>query len=148
MNIQEIVERYFEGVSSVEDEKMLREYFQNINNVAPEHRYLQPLFGYMSDEAEAMRVLDEIKRNESIAEDKRLRIRKLITSISSVAASLVLSVFLLFGYINNRKPDSYVWVDGKKISNPEVVSNYFEASFENVISYDNIMEQQLGAMFE
>ena len=149
MNIHEVVQRYFEGTSSVEDERYLKAYFSDSENVAEEYKYLQPLFNYVSDEMEALQVLNEIKLQEAKDENKGgPKVRKMIISISAIAASVMIGMFLLLGEVKGSADKSYVWIDGKKVSNPEVVNRYFEASFENVKSDDNILEQQLGSFFE
>ncbi len=149
MNIQEVVDRYFAGCSSVEDERFLKSYFANEKQVADEFKYLKPLFDYINDEAEALKIYDEVKAI-GVADDKvgSTKIRKTVFAISSIAASLVIGMFILFGNLKNNGDKSYVWIDGKKTTKPETVTKYFENSIDNVALDINIIEEQLSAMFE
>lgn len=147
MKIDEIINRYFDGLSSTEDERLLREYLLS-SNVSAEHKYLQPIFEYMADETEAIAVLNEIRDEEAERREKSRKVKRLIVSISSVAASLIVGMFLLVGHLNLQKSKSYVWVDGKKIYDPEVVTKYFENAVDNVTLDNNIIEEQLSAMFD
>ncbi|NLX82134.1 MAG: hypothetical protein GXZ03_11320 [Proteiniphilum sp.] len=150
MNIKDVIDRYFVGDTSIEEERLLRDYFSDTDNIDEEIKYLQPMFNYLSDEAKALQVLSEVlaeEREDVKRVNDKSKVRKLVIIVSSFAASLLIGAFLLFGNMNN-KSKNYVWIDGERITNPEVVSEYAEASFSDVVSDNDILEQQLGSFFE
>lgn len=150
MNIKDIINRYFDGDTSAAEEKFLRNYFSDSENIDDEFRYLQPFFGYLSDEAAGLQILNEIRDYDKEKQPKKkLQLKKIATTVSSLAAALLIGVLLLTGYLNNNEgTKAYVWVDGKRISDPESVIKYFETSFYSVASDEDILEQQLNSFFE
>lgn len=151
MNIRNVIDRYFEGTSSTEDENLLRDYFLDSDNIDEDLKYLKPLFVYFNDESEALQILNEIKIDNVYGTTHRvksIKLRRAIVSISSIAAILIIGVILFFGDIGSSKDYSYVWVNGEKITNPDIVYKYAEKSFESVVSNEDILEQQLLDFFE
>lgn len=111
---------------------------------------MHPFSNFFDDEADSLAVLNEI-RNENVekaSHRNKTPLRKLWT-IAAVAACLLITVLLI---IPNTRPsalvESYVWVDGKRITDLTIVQKYAESSFANVQSENNILEQQLDFMFE
>lgn len=150
MNIKDVIDRYFAGDTSAAEEKFLINYFLDSDNIDDEFRYLQPLFGYLSEEAEGVRILSQIRDYDLRKPSKKNpQLKKIVTAASALAAVLIIGVFLLTGYLNNNKDTkAYVWVDGKRISDPELVKKYFETSFYSMASSEDILEQQLNSFFE
>lgn len=48
-NINELLDKYFDGNTTLAEEKQLKAYFSS-DNVAPEHAQFKPLFGYYTAE--------------------------------------------------------------------------------------------------
>lgn len=152
MKINDIIYRYFEGSSSVEDDIILKDYFSDSNNISEDLMYLKPMFDYLSDEDTALRVLDEIKL-EDAQKEKGLKgsskFKRIVISVSSLAASLLVASVLLFGYLGKEGDGkNYAWVNGQKITNLDVVNKYAVESLRLVSSEDNILENQLDSFFE
>ena len=61
---------------------------------------------------------------------------------------LIVGIVLLFGDMGGNSDYSYVWVNGEKITNLDIVYKYAEKSFESVVSNEDILEQQLFGFFE
>lgn len=151
MNIRSVIDRYFEGNSSIEDENILRDYFLDSDNIDEDLEYLKHLFVYLNDESEALQILNEIKNDDVYDTKHRVKsnkLRKAIVSISSIAAILIVGIVLLFGDMGGNSDYSYVWVNGEKITNLDIVYKYAEKSFESVVSNEDILEQQLFGFFE
>ncbi|RNC64715.1 hypothetical protein [Proteiniphilum sp. X52] len=147
-DIRHLLDKYFEGDSSAEEEKVLRRYFTR-DNLPEELRVYASLFRFLDDEAAALAVLDEIRsENTAPVHRKPLFLTKL-RILAAAAASLLIAILLL------TRPDrqsslneSYVWVDGKQITDPATVRKYAEASFGKVQSESDIIEDQLRFMLE
>ena len=151
MNIDGLLNKYFEGETTLEEERMLRTYFNQDN--LPEHlKEFAPMFNYIEDERVALEVLKEISdASPALTVTKK---RKAILSkslyISAVAAACIIAVFFLFspGKSNSNGSESYAWINGKRITDKEEIKMFAEKSLENVSSHENIFLEQMSAIFE
>ncbi len=144
-NINTLVNKYFEGETSVEEEKILRQYF-TAENLPHNLQQLAPIFRYMDNEATALSVLQEIHRETRDLSTKSNRVHRIIAIITSVAASLLIGILLL--KMPTQKNQNYTWVNGKRITNSEAIRQYAQESFEKVQSEDDFIENQLSNMFQ
>lgn len=148
-DIHHLLDKYFEGDTSAEEEKILRHYFAQ--DYLPEDlKAYASIFRFLDDESAALAVLNEIQRESNVSvRRKPLLVRKLRT-IAAVAATLLIAILLLTH--PDRQSSSlngnYVWVDGKQITDPATVSKYAESSFGKVQSESDIIEDQLRFMLE
>lgn len=151
MDIDNLLNKYFEGETSLEEERMLSAYFNQEN--LPEHlKELKSIFTYIEDERIALEALKEI--TDASASSIRTTKRKLTLSrtffISIVAAASIIALFFLFspGNSNSNASESYAWINGKRISNKEEIKMFAEKSLENVSSTENIFVEQVSSIFE
>ena len=108
--INKLLDKYFAGTSTLEEEKLLKAYFSS-DDVASEHLMYQPLFTAFARDA-------EIKHPEKPANLQfRLTIRKMIYAGSSVAAT-VLIAFWLTG--SPFMKNDYAIINGNKINDSEL----------------------------
>ena len=151
MDIDSLLNKYFEGDTTVEEERTLRAYFNQGN--LPEHlKELAPIFTFIEDERVALEALKEISEiSPALTVTKK---RKSIFSrsfyISAVAAACITSVLFLFspGKNNSNGSESYAWINGKRITDKEEIMMFAEKSLENVSSNENIFMEQMSAIFE
>ena len=151
MDIDSLLNKYFDGETTLEEERMLRTYFNQDN--LPEHlKEFAPMFNYIEDERVALEVLKEISdASPALTVTKK---RKAILSkslyISAVAAACIIAVFFLFspGKSNSNGSESYAWINGKRITDKEEIKMFAEKSLENVSSHENIFLEQMSAIFE
>ena len=80
-NIEQLLEKYFEGETSIDEEQALKDYF-NSENVAPHLEMHKPLFGYFS-----VAKNDVSNKTTSLQTKKRFRIVGI-----GIAASLLFAV--------------------------------------------------------
>ena len=144
-----MLNKYFEGETSIEDERMLRAYFNK--EYLPDHlKELAPIFTYIEDEQTALEALKEIKD----AAPTFIKKKKLILSrsfyICAVAAACIATVFFLFspGKSNSEANESYAWINGERITNKDEIIMFAEKSLDNVSSTENIFMEQMSAIFE
>lgn len=97
--INELIEKYWQGETSLDEEARLREYFSS-GSVDEEHSDLVPLFGYFKHEAERS---FEFEPDLSFTRRSSKGVRYLIPRIIAVAASIL----LLFSV-------SRIWLDPKE----------------------------------
>ena len=151
MNIDNLLNKYFEGETTLEDEQTLRSYF-NENNL-PEHlKELAPMFIYIEDERVALEVLKGVSDASPALTviEKRKTIFSKSLYIRAVAAACIIAVFFLFspGKSNSNGSDSYAWINGKRITDKEEIKMFAEKSLENVSSNENIFMEQMSTIFE
>jgi len=147
-DIQHLIDKYFDGESSAEEEKILRRYFTQ-EDLPEELKVYASLFRFLDDEATALAILNEIRSEEKRPARRRLLSLRNLRTIAAVAATLLIAVLLLTR--PDRKPaltGSYVWVDGKQITDPATVRKYAEASFGKIQPESDIIEDQLRFILE
>lgn len=147
-NIQKLLDRYFEGETSREEEKELRELFAN-RDIPDEFLPLVPIFDFLKDEEEAITILNEIKQ-EHLALAKRTKRARRITRSFVAAIAVLLVAVLLIQHTGQDilEEDSYVWVDGVKITDPHVIQQHAELSFGKINTNIDLVEEQLSFFFE
>ena len=103
-NITKLLDKYWEGETSLQEEEKLKQYFQN-ENVAQEHQQFQPLFQFFKEEQDVMisddfekRLLNQIE-NEPQAKVRSLDWMRSIRTIAAVGIILLGSIFI-FNQIN------------------------------------------------
>ncbi|HHW80435.1 MAG TPA: hypothetical protein GX746_01870 [Bacteroidales bacterium] len=151
MDIDNLLNKYFEGDTSLEEERMLSTYFNQED--LPEHlKELTPMFTYIEDERVALEALEEIK-GVSPAPTPTIKRKPMLGRslyISAVAAASIIALFFLFspGKSDSNGSESYAWINGKRITDKEDVKMFAEKSLENVSSNENIFIEQMSAIFE
>jgi len=147
-NIYHLLDNYFEGKTSAEEEKMIRHYFAQ-QNLPDDLKEYAPLFHFLENESEALTVLKEI-RHESDPSIRQRRSLRIYWTIASIAAILLIAVVLL------TQPDkqsitqngNYVWVDGRRMTDSITVRKYAELSLEKVKPENSIIDDQLSFVME
>lgn len=102
-DIDNILEKYFEGETSLEEERLLKSYFQS-KDIASEHLIYAPIFQHLSNE------------QTEIAEQPKPKAKKRLPLWLSVAAcaAILIGIFLVALPQWNAGNASFVYVDGKK----------------------------------
>jgi hypothetical protein len=118
--IRLLVDKYFEGQTSLNEERTVREYFAH-EDIAPDLKYLQPLFLYFNQERAT------IGNDEISAPDTRKPAHKptrrimLWTSIAAAACTL-----LIIGHFQNLSGShntSMAYIDGKQCTHLNLICN-------------------------
>ena len=143
MKIDELLDKYFEGETSCEEERELRRFFTE--EEVPEHLQMyRPLFAYLNREATSMAEPTEEKSvttesaKEVPAQRKPSRLYRTFYAVSGIAAGLLLLlgvakiIFPLSGV-----PENYVVIDGQRYTDEKLVeAKALEAQFKEMT--DNI----------
>ena len=128
MKIDELLDKYFEGETSCEEERRLRRFFTEEEKV-PEHLLVyRPLFVYLDKEATSMTgkeatstITPEEKQKEQPF-GKPSRLHRMFYTASGIAAGLLLLlgvakiIFPLSGV-----PQNYVVIDGRRYTDEKLV---------------------------
>lgn len=139
MKIEELIERYFEGQTSCEEERELRCFFNREN--VPEHlQVYRPLFICLEQEVKAFR-----EKSTPTAKLPSYR-RRFIYMMSGVAAGIL----LLIGIAGTKQylhvtPENYVIIDGKQYTDDNLVREQALAAFRDMRTTE---DEVLDLMFE
>ena len=129
-HIDTLLNSYFEGSTTTEEEKILKKYFAS-DTVAPQHELWKPLFHLYEQEKEmvsAPRFFIPAKQEKR----KRSPSRQLWIASASVAAVIFLFIILTLKGGAESKTDYVVIVNGKRITNPQKAKVYAETMFTEV----------------
>ncbi|AVM53405.1 hypothetical protein JN06_00855 [Bacteroides zoogleoformans] len=125
MNIDELLNKYFEGTTSCEEERELRRFFKKDD--IPEHLQIyHPLFAYLAQEAESRKDQKEVseKENRSLeathAPQSRLLHRTLYT-LTGIAAGLLLFIGIAKTISLPSVAKNYVIIDGRCYTDKKLI---------------------------
>lgn len=120
---KKLIEKYYEGETTVAEENLLRKYLSG-KNVPAQFETEKAIFGYFTSEKE--------KKKVRIA-PKNL---KWVVSVASVAAAVVLflGIFLNTQYSTT----SYAYVDGKKITDKNEIRALAQIGLRNIAGTDEV----------
>ncbi|WP_455587493.1 hypothetical protein [Bacteroides sp.] len=132
MNIEELLNKYFEGDTTCEEERELRRFFTK--GIVPEHlKEYVPLFAFFEEENKQAKVSHTVSSSQ-----KRTLRHRLMYSISGIAAGLLILLGIAGIHRHfNAMPDSYVIIDGKCYTDENLVREQAMAAFLNVSLDEN-----------
>jgi hypothetical protein len=123
--MNELLEKYFAGVTSLDEEKELREYFASVN-VTKEHEPFRALFAAFGEELaeKASAPLKKVlPKQQSI---KRIWIRSF--AYSGIAATILITLWIQ----HPNQSENYAVVAGNRIEDPEYAQKYAEEKLNKV----------------
>ncbi|WP_455592609.1 hypothetical protein [Bacteroides sp.] len=134
MNIEELVNKYFEGKTTCEEERQLRQYFTE--GMVPEHlEVYRPMFAFFNKENQKHNAAAPAQTIRKVSFHRRL-----IYGFSGLAACMliILAIAGIARYFNPT-PESYVIIDGECYTNAELVHEEALAAFQEVrLSEDEV----------
>lgn len=137
-SINELLNKYFDGETSLSEEKELKQYFKS-NRVEAAHEMYRPLFEAFEDENKETYRRDNvifIDNNKHNSKRKWLQ----IISISGIAATFLLA-FWFFQF--NTETADYAVINGKRINDTEYAQQYAQLKMDKV---NNLLERSLKPM--
>lgn len=87
INIDNILEKYWKGETSLEEEHQLRNYFKS-DSIEDRHQQYKALFGFFSQEQQLKIKDDEISIGRSMV--RTTKVRSLMIRMTAIAASVVI----------------------------------------------------------
>lgn len=138
-NIKTLIDKYLDGMTTNDEERLLRNYFGNLNNKIPEEwNVYRALFSYEVNQSQPTDI--SVKTMSLRSSNKIQSIRKyFITAAACAAIALILALSI------PDKKQNYAIIDGKKYTNPEIINKQAEAALENVSTND---EETFAALAE
>lgn len=123
--IEELLNRYFEGETSLQEEQTLKEYFLNADNVPAKWNYAKAMFTGFSSNKEVT--------SHTVAVKKKGMPLKRIAAAVAVVALLSVSATLLIP----TEKEIYCYVNGKPVTDYELALKHAERAF-------GIMEKEMS----
>lgn len=145
MKIDELLDKYFEGATSCEEERELRRYFTE--EEVPEHLQMyRPLFACLDMEAKEHRLRQQEEADKPKADPKRLLPHRWYYSIGGIAAGLLILVGVANLYRHTlATPTDYVIINGKRYTDANLIREQALSAFQDV---SMSQEEVLDLMFE
>lgn len=138
MKIEELIDHYFEGQTSCEEERELRRYFTSEN--IPEHLQMyRPLFACLEQEAKAFRTETTPVKVASYR-------RRFLYMVSGVAAGILLLIGIAgTQHYLHPTPENYAIIDGKQYTDADLVREQALAAFRDMRTTE---DEVFDLMFE
>jgi hypothetical protein len=148
--IGSIIEKYFEGLTSLEEEQFLRDYFQG-ENVAEEFAIHKPMFQFFSDARFSTGSDFQAEEKIYIPHQRFIRSSFSIWKWASIAVAASFLLFMGLRLIFNiHKPlpeTSEAYIDGKKYTDILLIQEEALKALENLSeSNDDIFSSQIEAL--
>ena len=155
MNIEELLEQYFEGRTSAEEETTLRRFFSS--GEVPENLIMyKPLFAYFGDEISTLKIkndttsrISKIDREihlESENKPVQQSNKKFVLWLSGAAASAAILVGVFFTNQQSKKcptEGNYVIINGRCYTDEKTIRSATLNTFRE-ISEDRSEERRVG----
>lgn len=118
---KDILEKYYEGLSSLNEEKELKLFLKHYNGDDADLNEAKVFFGLLDDSVYETVDIDfkDITNSKPKSNTKRIYL-----VLSSVAASLIIGISLTFLLNTNNSPIVYAYVDGQPITNKQEAIKY------------------------
>lgn len=142
MDIDKLLNKYFEGATSLQEEEILRNYFEK-EDIAENHKAYAPMFRFFIEERKPE------PAKETIVKPSRKKKFLTYALISGIAACFALIITIRLSYIqgNADTSKSIVYVNGKKTSDIESINYQALKSIENISDNDDeIISSQIDIL--
>lgn len=120
----DLLEKYFEGETSLEEERTLKQYFSS-EDVAEEHKQFGRLFGYFAN-AQTEKLEEDIEKEIS-TQARKGQLRVLRNRVMGIAASLAILLSIVFLMQDNFQSDQMALTDAERIEAEEALETTMEA---------------------
>ena len=123
--IRNLLENYFNGSSSLSEEKILREYLLQNENIPDEFEYARQIFLHFKNESEIK--LNKPTRNKTLEINTRRIIR-----ISGIAAGILILFGLWLIFRKLPAPTVYAYINGVPVTDKNIALSEAEKAFSVV----------------
>ena len=140
--VNELIEGYFEGTLSQDEETALKVFLASEEDQGPEYDEVRAVMGYF---AAGRAVI--FGNTKAITSRRSLRLREIVwRRIAAIAASLAIIITLGVS-LYNKTNVCVSYVSGQKITDKEVVMNDVDNILADLLSDRTDMEEQLTGIF-
>lgn len=141
-SVNELIEGYFEGTLSQDEETALKVFLASEEGQGPEYDEMRAVMGYF---AAGRAVI--FGNTKAITSRRSLRLREIVwRRIAAIAASLAIIITLGVS-LYNKTNVCVSYVSGQKITDKEVIMNDVDNILADLLSDRTDMEEQLTGIF-
>jgi hypothetical protein len=149
IDIDSILEKYWEGETDLKEEALLQAYF-NSGQVTEEHKTFAPLFGFFKEQAEVVYEPSKVETPEKESNVRSINIKKILYAAAAVSVLVLGSVFVFKNLQSEAEQNKYTNI--QEIEDPEealrvtkealaLVSKKFRKSQESVTKNMGVIEK-------
>jgi len=121
--IKKLTNKYFEGNTSLQEEKKLIRFFNEEKNIPSELNYAKSFFLFITEE--------KSKTYDKAIHPNRLK-PKLIYYISGIAASILIAAFLILSHSKTENEIIYAYINGKPIYDKNEAERYSKLALYSI----------------
>lgn len=130
MNINELLDKYFEGATSCEEERELRRFFKGDD--VPEHLQIyRPLFVCLAEEVENRTNPKTERDSETVPARQYTRPHHTFYMLSGIVAGLLLLIGIAQIVSLSQTPENYVIIDGRCYTDEKLVESKALEALQN-----------------
>ncbi len=158
-HIKQLLKKYFEGSTSLEEEQALRDYFKQ-ESIDESLKSYQPLFEFFREEREMHTTLPVTKATESrnrnqrkmtLPEQPKKRFLPIFRTGIAAAASIILLLSVKALFFDRPKnqivESSMVYIDGKKFTDLKTIQTQALQTLEDISeTNDEVIESQIDLL--
>lgn len=133
-NIDRTLEKYFEGETSLEEEKELILYFQS-DKIESKHEQYKAIFQFIT-----------IEKSTTVKEIRRHSNKANLYYFAAASASVIAAIFITINFSQSSKIESVVYVNGKKIVDIETIHNETLKAINSIEDDGDILESQIDLL--
>lgn len=135
--MEELLEKYFDGATSCEEERILRHFFTT-EQVPPQWEAYRPLFAYLDKEIQELRHSEDVVRTH-----RRFGWRPSLRQTVSIAAGILLCIGITRFLSISGETENFVVIDRKRYTDPTMVQAKAREALLNVSFTDEELNQLL-----
>ena len=136
--IDTLLEKYFEGETSLEEEKSLRHYFSG-SDIADKHKIYTSIFQFFTEER--AKADNELLPKQT----KKISIRFWV-GIAAACSLLIFGGTYFYSTYNNIPTRSIAYIDGKVVSDKKELSEQALISIKNVSVDNEAVSEQIDVL--
>lgn len=141
-SVNELIEGYFEGTLSQDEETALKVFLASEEGQGPEYDEVRAVMGYFAAGRSVI-----FGNTKAITSRRSLRLREIVwRRIAAIAASLAIIITLGVS-LYNKTNVCVSYVSGQKITDKKVVMNDVDNILADLLSDRTDMEEQLTGIF-
>lgn len=158
-NINNLIDKYFEGETTLDEEKKLKEYFSQQDSLieskllqyAPLFRYFEQEHKYEYEQKHQNEILELVVKpqptdNTNITQKRNKRSVYIRYTAAAASLAILIAVGVKFSNLNNNNR-SMAYIDGEKISNIETINNQAINALNNIEEVDEeTMNSQIAIL--
>jgi len=138
--INKILDKYFEGNTTIKEEKKLKEYFNTEKDIPTEFLYAKQIFKHLKNET-------ALVFEKEIAIPKKKKIKPFYY-FSAIAASIIFAFFVVSDYNTTENKIVYAYYNGKAITDKHLAEKYTKEALLKISNNFNTGTQKLHKLSE